>query len=36
MVGGVTGVTDELLSLMNVPSLADAKAREAVMGKYVR
>jgi hypothetical protein len=28
-----SGVTDELRSLMNVPSLADAKALESVMGK---
>jgi hypothetical protein len=27
-----SGMTDELRSLMNVPSLADAKARESVMG----
>jgi hypothetical protein len=31
-----SGVTDELRGLMNVPSLAAAKAREAEMGKYRR
>jgi hypothetical protein len=29
-------VTDELRSLMNVPSLTDAKARESIMDKHSR